>query len=529
MNTMATSRKDPNFFPEKIGVAFQNELIDLVDQLAQSGGFKEVYLKSEILSKYCDSFTVSPILRRQAAIKKWLLAEDRNRKTNQRVPFGEDLGWCHTDILIAKARKTISRVLGPIVAADALCISSHTNGASTRLRRSEITAILKHSGKAHGTETARLQWSLLVSDTRLRGQTTETVLGSELFTVEKKTDIDRVACKEPEINLFLQRGVGNHIRRRLKSQCGIDLNDQTRNQELARLAVDRGLATIDLSSASDSISKVIVQELLPVEWWYYLDEIRVPFTQVDGVWHDLEMFSSMGNGFTFELESLIFYALTRAVCELSGNKGEISVYGDDIVAPSSVVPRLSRVFNWFGFTVNLSKSFWTGEFRESCGKHFHKGIDVSPFYLRAPISGKTDVIRLLNRLMEWSSRDWGFICDSSVAVFHQKWSARIPQHLWGGQDPDDVTSLVTGSPPQMRLIRKPRGIGDLLRSFGCSLADFENCRLDRWLTLKEVTLEEALKLDPTIQTAYMLVKQPEWLVRTSWTPYLVFPDATYPG
>jgi hypothetical protein len=534
--------KRVNYLPESVGRGFLRELTSLVEAMAQDG-FREEYLRDQFLSKYSDPSTTPPDMRRQAAIQKWLSAEDNNRKSNLRIPFGENFGWAHSDDILGFARRMISDVLGPIENVDDLCVSKFSNGASTRIRRSELAAILKHSGQAHATEEARLQWSLAVFDTVLEDQEVETVFGSELFTVPKKTDIDRVACKEPEINQYLQRAVGIHISRRLRRR-GIDLTDQSRNQELARIAVKEGLATIDLSSASDSITRQIVFELLPFEWWSYLDSIRCKYVLVDDEWHELEMFSSMGNGFTFELETLIFWALTHSVKKLSKIRGKVSVYGDDIIAPSAVVPRLSRVFSWVGFTVNLEKSFWRGSFRESCGKHYYRGWDVSPFFVRGPIQTKTDMIRILNRLMEWSSRHWGFITDPRVGDFHHKWSLYIPEELWGGQDPDDISSLVTGHAPRQRLVRESSSKEEFLRRSG-----LEGNRFARWLTLKELSVKSlssmvdrdeevesyylertpvgnSLQVVPSKMGAFKLEEQPDWTTRTAWSPWLVFPGCS---
>ena len=204
------------------------------------------------------------------------------------------------------------------------------------------------------------------------------VKGNVLFTVPKKTDIDRCACKEPDINMFLQKGVGNHIRSRLRKHA-INLNDQSRNRRLAQegsVALGQ-LATIDLSSASDSISIEVVRLLLPNEWFEYLNDIRSHFTEIDGENHRLEMFSSMGNGFTFELESLIFFVLCRAVQYFTGTPGVLSVYGDDIVLPSEIFYDAEFVLRKFGFSVNSDKSFHTGPFRESCGGHCHDTAPLS--------------------------------------------------------------------------------------------------------------------------------------------------------
>jgi hypothetical protein len=268
------------------------------------------------------------------------------------------------------------------------------------------------------TKHAKDHWTRLMCNTHLEDQTLNIVESSVLFTVPKSSHIDRIACKEPEINMFLQKSVGDFIRNRLK-KFGINLNDQRINQGLARDALRHGLATVDLSSASDSISRQLVFELLPFEWWSHMEDIRSKSVILPcGKTHILEMFSSMGNGFTFELESLIFWALTRATSRITAIRGRISVYGDDIVCPNELVKPLTHVFNWVGFVVNLTKSFWSGPFRESCGKHYHNSVDVSPFFLREPVRKKTDIIRLLNRLLEWDGRGWGFFINPSARAFH---------------------------------------------------------------------------------------------------------------
>jgi hypothetical protein len=350
----------------------------------------------------------------------------------------------------------------------------------------------------------------------LAEQELEVFESSVMFTVPKSSEIDRVACKEPEINMLLQRSVGQFIRRRLKLKAGIDLNDQGINQSLARDALDLGLATLDLSSASDSISRQLVIELLPFEWWSLLDRVRVKSTLVDGQIHELEMFSSMGNGFTFELESLIFYALTRAVAYKSKVKGRISIYGDDIICSSRLGARLARVFHWFGFKVNAKKSNWTGLFRESCGKHYYDRREVTPFYVREPIRRISDVIRLLNRLLVWSADDWKAILDPEIALFHRKWAESVvPKDLWGGQDPERISALVTGDAPRQRLFwrRKPS-------------TRFEEGAYLHWLTATRCRLTgaeyigEPLVLDPSREGRAVMRPPSAWSERTTWTPYL---------
>lgn len=520
-----------SFLPLHIGKAFEFELKQLISDLTLDcrsetysvselscsqviQNFKTEYLDAEILSKYLDPRKVSPDERRAAAIHKWLAVEERNATTNMRLMFRHevDFGWATSEQIFGFAKKIVTDVLGPYRMETLFQRGSHTNGASTRVRRSSSAAIQKHGGEAHVSQSALPYWFTYAHESVLSEQVLAIQEASALFTVDKSSDIDRVACKEPEINMFLQRIVGSHIRKRLR-KFGIDLNDQSVNQELARTAVSRKLATIDLSSASDSISLELVRALLPSDWFEVLDDLRVKATSVDGEQHSLNMFSSMGNGFTFELESLLFWALTRSVARFSGSKGTISVYGDDIICPNEISPRLARFFHFLGFRVNEKKSYWTGGFRESCGKHYYRGIDVTPFYLRAQVRSKTDLIRVLNQLLRWSSDEVDTLRGSPsfthyrVAVFHQKWKNQLPTTLWGGQDLDSDSSLVTGDRPRSRLLRKV-----LANSFD------HNCGLKFWLNTRAIT-EHPLSCEPSTSGRYYVTPQVPWLNSSAWNPY----------
>lgn len=455
---MRTYNKPPKVVDHKLPDGFsENFLRSLTSTLdCVDLGFKSHYLEQNLMSKFCDPKVTSPAVRADSAIKKWLSTEHGNGKTNSNLFWHNaretDLGWTNFVDLFEVIRHTISRVLGPLRYPDVLFSMSHTNGASTRVNRSKTAALHKLEGTAHVSSSALKHWLAVASGTeRLSRQNLELREASTLFTVPKNSVIDRVACKEPEINMLMQRSIGSHIRRRLRF-VGIDLNDQSINQRLAASGVRDGLATIDLSSASDSISRQLVEMLLPFEWFSLLDDLRVKFTIMkNGHVRHLSMFSSMGNGFTFELESLIFYAITRAVCKMNKVHGRVSVYGDDIIAPCVIVPRLIRVLHLCGFKTNKSKTFWTGDFRESCGKHYYRGFDVSPFFVRRKVSTLPDLINLLNKFGQWSCGDVGFIEDPTLLQFHMRWSMSVPDYLWGGTDFAENSCLVTGHPPRYRL------------------------------------------------------------------------------
>ncbi|DAD52479.1 RNA-directed RNA polymerase [ssRNA phage SRR5467090_3] len=239
----------------------------------------------------------------------------------------------------------------------------------------------------------------------------------KLEFVPKNAKTDRAIMVEPWLNSIVQLAVGDYMARRLKA-FGVDLTDQERNKSLAREGSLTGaLATLDLSSASDSISTGLVEHLLPPDWFDFLLRFRTGVVvESDGSVTRLQKFSSMGNGFTFPLESLVFWALTRACCN---RRETVSVYGDDIICPTHRVDKVLSVLTATGFLVNQEKSFWTGPFRESCGGDYLSGIDVRPCFIKGPLTGH-DMFRLHNFYMRDLDRELASVVrkhiDDSIAL-----------------------------------------------------------------------------------------------------------------
>lgn len=230
--------------------------------------------------------------------------------------------------------------------------------------------------------------------------------GCRIDYVPKNAKTDRTIAVEPVFNSYAQRGIGHVLRSRLL-RAGIDLREQGNNQRAASEAVAKGYATVDLSAASDSVSLELVRWLMPPDWFSALCECRSPNVVLeDGEIKALAKISSMGNGYTFELESLIFWALARTVSDRLGG-GDVWVYGDDIIIKNTHVPTLGFVLEYTGFSFNYEKSYWSGVFRESCGKHYFNGTDVSPFHMGSIPERHGDAILLANQLRRWSRMVWG--------------------------------------------------------------------------------------------------------------------------
>lgn len=210
---------------------------------------------------------------------------------------------------------------------------------------------------------------------------------SKLGFVPKSAKALRSVNVEPGLNVMFQLGVGDYMAKRLAA-FGLDIRDQTLNQRRAMEGSLTGaLATLDLSSASDTISKEIVFELLPLDWATMLSYGRSGSVLLpNGEVLEQEKFSSMGNGYTFPLETLIFWALAASCCETAS---DASVYGDDIIVPVGSVPLLLEVLRVCGFSVNEKKSYWATPFRESCGTDYFRGTNVRPFFTRSWVNAQT--------------------------------------------------------------------------------------------------------------------------------------------
>lgn len=211
--------------------------------------------------------------------------------------------------------------------------------------------------------------------------------------VPKNWKTHRLIACEPEMNIPVQLAFDDWVKEKLRYR-DIDLSNQFRNQELAREGSIHGkLCTVDLSCASDTLALNTVHWLFPTKWSRWLMSIRTPFYRFGDKIGQYAKFSSMGNGATFGLETLVFAAACHAL-----HPDTFSVYGDDIIIDSDKYGSLKRLLAFFGFTVNEEKSFHEGPFRESCGKDYFYGWDVTPFYLRDGFEQKSACYHNVNAL-----------------------------------------------------------------------------------------------------------------------------------
>ena len=439
-----------------------------------SEDFAVDYLLSELLSKMDPKTTgSSPDVLRDIALTKFVNSEDQCASTNQRMTqeYGR-LGYAEFDPIVISARRKIASCLGPFCWNEASRHFAHGKHASTRLPRAKGDMYYKFRDSPDTTAMCETLSKIAISLIKpWQGAEPEnwsdcsvnTVVGNRITTVPKTAKTDRTIAIEPCMNMFLQKGIGSMMKSRLRRK-GIDLRDQSRNQKLAQIgASDGSLATIDLSAASDTISTKVVELLLPPDWYNAMNITRCHY----GVWPDgtvkrYQKFSTMGNGFTFELETLIFWGLCSAVVDNLGlSDKRIGVYGDDLIVNTGAYESLTYTLTKFGFTQNSKKSYATGPFRESCGSHWFLEREVTPFYIREGIENVTQELLCVNNFRRWANRVYsGFIPPRVWNVYLALRDTLIPEDwVRGIKIPDGFGDLgVVSSFEEALPQRAPHGL-----------------------------------------------------------------------
>lgn len=419
--------------------------------------------------------------RYNAAIRKFLAGNERCAKTNFRLKASYSRYLETGTLLSEELRQTlglrdaheelalygslrrmtsfISRVLGPCPGYEDVDFKFGP-GATLADKSSMSTVPDKLSSTV--TLTARAVPMLItLSETAWgRGHVEDfgkirsrIVRGNEFFSVDKEATEDRGAAKEPSLNGPVTIWLGGQIKDRL-ARWGYNLRyNQEVNRGLAlKGSVDGFIATVDLRNASNTVSIETVRALLPPAWFRLLSDLRSPFTRIYS--HDrreskdvhLSMFSTMGCGFTFELETLIFLAAARESMWQEGIPASpevnVSVHGDDVVLPSAAYPFFEKLLAYLGFECNKKKTFAVGPFRESCGGDFWEGKPVRPVYLSALPTQPDEWITLANQLYRTA--------DAALSSGFLRALARMRA--------DAIEEL----PGHVRKARGPRYLGDIV-------------------------------------------------------------------
>jgi len=257
----------------------------------------------------------------------------------------------------------------------------------------------------------------------------------KVISVPKTQKTPRIIAVEPTAMQYAQQAVRHVIYEKVERDnllnSFIGFMDQTPNQRLACEGSSNGeLATLDLSEASDRVSYEHVRDLLALtpHLFEVIDACRSQKARVPG--HGvipLAKFASMGSALSFPVEAMVFLSIVFIGIENELNRpltrndvksfvGRVRVFGDDIIVPVDYVQSVIRSLEDFGLKVNQHKSFWTGKFRESCGKEYYDGQDVSIVKVRqvAPSSLRhareiiswVEMANLFYRAGHWNTVRW---------------------------------------------------------------------------------------------------------------------------
>lgn len=237
--------------------------------------------------------------------------------------------------------------------------------------------------------------------------------GSRIASVPKSNEQRRVINIEAMFSVICQRAVAFEILKVL-AYYGNDMSNYfvtttakgSNSQSSALGVIERSAqylhgrmikssvySTIDFQNASNSVTLTAVEGLFPKEVSNILFRLRSHIVVIGDEFHSLNMLSSMGNGFTFEVMTALLYAIA------SSYTSDCRVYGDDVIIPNEFASGFVETCKLIDFRVNEKKTFINSFFRESCGYFYsdHLSAYITSFDFGQIIS-LSDVIITCNKL-----------------------------------------------------------------------------------------------------------------------------------
>lgn len=225
----------------------------------------------------------------------------------------------------------------------------------------------------------------------------EAELPVRVISVPKTMKTPRIIAVEPTAMQYAQQALLEDILDAIENDVHLNrllgFSDQQPNQLMAEMGSHTGdLATLDLSEASDRVSNQLVLEMTRdfPHLQGAVQACRSKKADVPGYGIlPLSKFASMGSALCFPFEAMVFLTcaslgIEKALSTRFTQRSQlmralrgVRIYGDDIVVPTDTVFSVVDSLEHFGARVGASKSFWIGKFRESCGKEYYDGFDVS--------------------------------------------------------------------------------------------------------------------------------------------------------
>jgi hypothetical protein len=382
------------------------------------------------------------------AVEKYFASEQQCKETNRTMPrLWRSMPYGR---ILARMQDVIHEIISGVSAEDILSGCRHGPGMSVDLPKDAgTTPFYKWYSGNYGVSDRAYPYlvAALVEETRAINRVASGYNESRLAFVPKTMWTDRSINIEPRGNVFLQLGVGDALARAFLDNTGLSIWDQSLNQAMARHGSIHGnYATLDLSSASDTIAWGFVRtafsgSMESLRIFDLMDALRSHKVEFKGKIIYPEKFASMGNGYIFPLQCILFYALCRSIMDLSGIPGMICVYGDDIIIPTDAYHLVTEALQVLGFSVNPEKSFHTGPFRESCGADFWNGTDVRPPTTSKIPTRVWHVYTMLNNLQHkvYAPTAWDYL------------HSLIPKELrlYGPPSSDDMDSWIQVQVPDL--------------------------------------------------------------------------------
>jgi hypothetical protein len=242
-------------------------------------------------------------------------------------------------------------------------------------------------------------WDVVTGSLRFKALKRESAPSSRFKFVPKTYGKPRGICIEELETQFLQQAVKNAMYDRIQNhpitKGFVNFDDQSINGCLAKDASGSGrYATLDMSSASDRVSRTLVRYL-----FHDCPEMREALMALSTRTINLvkglidfptempcEKFAPMGSAVCFPVMALVHFVLIKAILSLADLPRdltrEVYVYGDDIIVRTECVQAIYDYLPLFGMKFNAEKSYRSSWFRESCGVHAYKGVVITPAYFK---------------------------------------------------------------------------------------------------------------------------------------------------
>jgi len=422
-------------FDPSSGALLDNPDIEAIIALRQlTLMFSKIALPSASLSG-SRTQVVSPEREKRAMLEFVECEQDVRTSDSARTPRMYDEFCRMSDMLFAKVftevdRKVYNQELfpkhGPGATADRLSSNGKYNQQTWPAR---LEAIFPFG------EYALPNWSFYSEMDKVDILEPGSELPVRVITVPKSLKSPRVIAIEPTAMQYAQQAVLDSLLDALGRDDflskAIGFEDQDPNRFMAfKGSLSGELATLDLSEASDRVSNQLVRAMLR-NHPHLLEMVQACRSQkADVPGHGeirLAKYASMGSALCFPFEAMVFMTIILLGVQdelsaslsrrsLKGFSRQVRAYGDDLIVPTRHVLSVVQKLESFGMKVNLSKSFWTGRFRESCGKEYFSGQDVSIVKVasvfptqRQDASGVISMVELRNRLYQhgfWQTCRW---------------------------------------------------------------------------------------------------------------------------